>query len=284
MLYADQDRRAATDDLPGRLAQGRHQSESSPGHSGDAVPTASTSGNFRWRRLALGRTAFPESRRRSGSLRSPTQNNNNNITGFKNPRVDQLCERLRQDVRREGPRSAPCAKSTESSPTPINTHLLWYAPSIRIAYWNKFGMPPGYLPRTGDDYTALPVVVDRSRQGCRSCSRRCAIHPRSCEVGPTDDHYWDRVRQDSITFAAMIRPSSDVRPKRSMTGYFIRRFLLIIPTFIGITMAVFRDHEFRAGRPGRTPDHALQDGRGAEGGGGRRCAAASKFPQKPSRR
>ena len=34
-----------------------------------------------------------------------------------------------------------------------------------------------------------------------------------------------------------------------MTGYFVRRFLLIIPTFIGITMAVFLVMNFVPGGP-----------------------------------
>ena len=34
-----------------------------------------------------------------------------------------------------------------------------------------------------------------------------------------------------------------------MTGYFVRRFLLIIPTFIGITLAVFLITNFVPGGP-----------------------------------
>ena len=34
-----------------------------------------------------------------------------------------------------------------------------------------------------------------------------------------------------------------------MTGYFVRRFLLIIPTFIGITLAVFLVMNFVPGGP-----------------------------------
>src|SRR3984893_1257865 len=34
-----------------------------------------------------------------------------------------------------------------------------------------------------------------------------------------------------------------------MTGYFLRRFLLIIPTFVGITMAVFLVMNFVPGGP-----------------------------------
>ncbi len=50
-----------------------------------------------------------------------------------------------------------------------------------------------------------------------------------------------------------------------MTAYFVRRFLLIIPTFIGITLAVFRRHAVRAGRTGRARDHELSDGRDDRG-------------------
>ena len=63
-----------------------------------------------------------------------------------------------------------------------------------------------------------------------------------------------------------------------MTGYFVRRFLLIIPTFIGITHGRFRGHAFRSGRPGRTPDHALPDGRG-DRRRRRRPRHESRFPQ-----
>ena len=34
-----------------------------------------------------------------------------------------------------------------------------------------------------------------------------------------------------------------------MTGYFVRRFLLIIPTFIGITLSVFVIMQFVPGGP-----------------------------------
>ena len=49
----------------------------------------------------------------------------------------------------------------------------------------------------------------------------------------------------------MPRPTQliEVAAKGTMTGYFVRRFLLIIPTFIGITMAVFLVMQFVPGGP-----------------------------------
>ena len=44
--------------------------------------------------------------------------------------------------------------------------LQWYAPYIRVTFWNKFGAPQGYLLRTGDLVRHAAVVVGRSRQGC----------------------------------------------------------------------------------------------------------------------
>ncbi len=57
-----------------------------------------------------------------------------------------------------------------------------------------------------------------------------------------------------------------------MTAYFVRRFLLIVPTFIGITMAVFLVMQFVPGGPVERQIMSLQMGKmtegGAAGGGG----------------
>jgi microcin C transport system permease protein len=57
-----------------------------------------------------------------------------------------------------------------------------------------------------------------------------------------------------------------------MTGYFVRRFLLIIPTFLGITMAVFLVMHFVPGGPVERQImryRMAQAGEGGGGGGGR---------------
>ncbi len=53
-----------------------------------------------------------------------------------------------------------------------------------------------------------------------------------------------------------------------MTAYFIRRFLLIIPTFLGITLAVFVIMHFVPGGPVERQIMQYPDGRAREGGAG----------------
>ena len=53
-----------------------------------------------------------------------------------------------------------------------------------------------------------------------------------------------------------------------MTAYFIRRFLLIIPTFIGITLAVFVAMQFVPGGPVERQIMRYQMAAMTEGGGG----------------
>jgi microcin C transport system permease protein len=62
-----------------------------------------------------------------------------------------------------------------------------------------------------------------------------------------------------------------------MTAYFVRRFLLIVPTFIGITMAVFLVMQFVPGGPVERQIMTLQMGQMTEGGaaGGRGIGRAS---------
>ena len=68
-----------------------------------------------------------------------------------------------------------------------------------------------------------------------------------------------------------------------MTGYFIRRFLLIIPTFIGITLAVFVVMHFVPGGPVERQimryKMAVAPKAAAAAG-----ADTSRFRRKPSRR
>ena len=85
--------------------------------------------------------------------------------------------RLRQDVRLSRSEFAAMREIDGILANDYQYALAVVRSHIRIAYWNKFGTPPGYLPRTGDSYRQLIDVVDRSGEGCRSCKRRCAIRP-----------------------------------------------------------------------------------------------------------
>jgi microcin C transport system substrate-binding protein len=117
------------------------------------------------------------------------QNNNNNITGFKNPRVDQICTAY--DKMFSVPERIKAMREVDKIITNDYQYALeWYDPAIRIAYWNKFGTPQGYFPRTSDSLSELTMWwVDPARDAAVQKAMRDTS--AKLEVGPTEDHYWD---------------------------------------------------------------------------------------------
>jgi microcin C transport system substrate-binding protein len=115
-------------------------------------------------------------------------NNTNNITGLKNARVDELCKAYDKMFNIDDRIRA----NREIDGILANAYhyvLLWDAPYTRIAYWNKFGVPPGYIPRTGD-YSAVwqmwwndPAKDATLQQALRDPSKKL-------EVGADEDRYW----------------------------------------------------------------------------------------------
>ncbi len=114
--------------------------------------------------------------------------NTNNITGFQDPRVDQLCAQYDKtfDVNQ---RARIIREIDAILANSYQYVLLWYGPYIRVVYWNKFGTPPGYLPRTGDYYSIYsmwwidPQKNARLNQALRDPSLKL-------EAGPAEDRYW----------------------------------------------------------------------------------------------
>ncbi len=78
----------------------------------------------------------------------------NNITGFKDKRVDELIEKQKTlfdvDARHEIVREID-RLVFEQYPYA----LLWNIDFVRLLYWNKFGMPPWVLPKYGTDSSVL---------------------------------------------------------------------------------------------------------------------------------
>jgi microcin C transport system substrate-binding protein len=68
--------------------------------------------------------------------------------------------------------------------------LFWYGPFYRIAYWNKFGHPEGYLSRTGDAFDALPIYwwIDPARE--QQLIRAMGDASVKLPVGDTEVRYW----------------------------------------------------------------------------------------------
>jgi len=83
-----------------------------------------------------------------------TRTSGNNITGFQNPRVDELIEEQKTifDVNR---RRAICREIDSIIAAECPYALLWNINYTRLLYWNKFGTPPTVLSRLLNEEAAL---------------------------------------------------------------------------------------------------------------------------------
>ena len=143
--------------------------------------------------VAWGALLFPNPETSYHSKLADT-NNTNNITGFKNARVDELCEEydtmfnVEDRVRAIREIDGILAKDYQYA-------LLWYPPSTRMLYWNKFGTPPGHFSRTGDYFGSgsgpgIPQLwwIDPEKQ--TKLEQALRDPSMKLEVGPIEDRYW----------------------------------------------------------------------------------------------
>lgn len=143
---------------------------------------------FQMVQIAWGGLAFPNPETSFKSSLADS-NNNNNITGFKNVRVDQLCDAY-DKMFNVNDRIKAIREIDGILANDYQYTLQWYAPYIRLAFWNKFGTPQGFLLRTGDSsgmqqlWWADPAKDGQVRKAMRDTSVKLA-------VGTSDDHYWD---------------------------------------------------------------------------------------------
>ena len=109
----------------------------------------------------------------------------NNITGFKNPRVDALIETQKAvfDVQK---RNAICREIDRIVAEAYPYVLLWNINYTRLLYWNKFGTPPTVLSKFGredsaywywwSDVDALADLNDAVRFGDHLIPREPAVY------------------------------------------------------------------------------------------------------------
>jgi len=125
------------------------------------------------------------------------ENNNNNITGFKNARVDELCKQYDR-MFNVADRIRAIREIDGILANEYHYTLWWYGPFTRIIYWNKFGTPQGYFSRTGDSMGAgngpgIPQLwwIDPAKQSkLEQALRDPSI---KLDVGPDEDRYWLQV-------------------------------------------------------------------------------------------
>lgn len=76
------------------------------------------------------------------------QNNNNNICGFKNARVDELCKQY--DLTFDRAEQKKITREIDRIIYEEHPYALgWHANFNRILFWDKFGYPSSYLTRIG---------------------------------------------------------------------------------------------------------------------------------------
>ena len=122
------------------------------------------------------------------------QNNNNNITGFKNARVDELCKQY-DTMFNVNDRIKAIREIDNLVANDYQYVLLWNGPFTRILYWNKFGYPNGYWSRNGDYLGAgngpgliqMWWIDSANQSKLEQALRDPSV---KLEVGPVEDRYW----------------------------------------------------------------------------------------------
>jgi len=121
--------------------------------------------------------------------------NNNNLTGFKDPHMDELMEKYKSSFDQKE-REALLRELDGVMANQYHWVFQWMLPSQRIAFANKFGQPAGYLARTGmykSDISLGPGPerlwwIDPAKD--EKLKKALADPAVKLGVGPTDDKYW----------------------------------------------------------------------------------------------
>jgi microcin C transport system substrate-binding protein len=144
--------------------------------------------------VGWGANAFPDPEVEWHS-RLAAQKNNNNITSFKDPEADKLMEKY--NVTFDLQERVKLLRQLDGILTNLHHDIFhWSAPSLRLAYWNKFGMPPGILTRTGDWQSNLSQGPGPERlwwvdpEKARKLNQAMADSSIKLEVPPIENHYW----------------------------------------------------------------------------------------------
>jgi microcin C transport system substrate-binding protein len=116
------------------------------------------------------------------------QKNNNNITGFKNARADQIMQQYQTTF--DIAERTKLLRELDGIMTAEHHWIFeWTAPYERIVYWHKFGYPQGLLTRVGDTRDLMRLWwIDPERNRQLEAARK----DQTIKIGegPSDDKYW----------------------------------------------------------------------------------------------
>jgi microcin C transport system substrate-binding protein len=143
--------------------------------------------NFGLVNMAWGSLLFPNPETTFASSLADVPNNNN-ITGFKDRRVDELLAQYDKEFDQKK-RIAIIQEIDGILANSYQYILGWDAPFQRIAYWNKFGQPEGYLSRIGD-YREIPTLWWLDPKKDADLRRALGDESVNLPVGQTEVRYW----------------------------------------------------------------------------------------------
>ena len=137
--------------------------------------------------MAWGALIFPNPETSFSSALADVENNNN-ITGFKNKRVDELLPTY--DVEFDQKKRVEIIREIDGILANEHHYVLkWDGPYQRIAFWNKFGHPQGYLSRVGD-YNDMVWLWWNDPEKTAQLSRAMSDPSVKMPVEPVENRYW----------------------------------------------------------------------------------------------
>lgn len=119
--------------------------------------------------------------------------NTNNISGFKNKRIDEISEQY--DVEFDAGKRAELLRELDGILTNQYHYIMeWYPPGERLAYWSRFGQPRGTFSRVGDYVGSLGQGIPQLwwTDPAKAQKLEQALQDKSIklDIPPVEDHYW----------------------------------------------------------------------------------------------
>lgn len=125
----------------------------------------------------------------SFSSRLADETGNNNVTAFRNERVDELCAAY--DKEYDVKRRVEIIREIDGILYAAQPYVLgWYLAPVRLLYSNKLAMPPwgmGPLSDGGEGYSLWWVDPEKERQVDEARRDKS----KSLPLLPVDNHYWE---------------------------------------------------------------------------------------------
>ena len=118
---------------------------------------------------------------------------NNNVTGIKNQRIDELLDVYDREF--DTQKRIEIIREIDGILANLHSYVLtWDTAYERIAYWDKFGHPEGYLSRIGD-YRDVPSLWWIDSQKDSALTRAMGDSAMKLPVGETDARFWQQYSQ-----------------------------------------------------------------------------------------